>query len=1126
MHIKSVTAQAFGPLVNESIELSPGLTVIHGDNESGKSSWHAAIYAALCGRRRGKGSSLAERDFALRRRPWNGRRWQVSCEVELDDGRSVTLEHDLDGKVACRALDSRGRDVSSDIMYEGAPDGSRWLGLNRRTFAATACVNQAELLRVLDAADALQTDIQRAAATSGEAETAAAALDALRSYTSEHVGKDQVNSRRPLRRAVTELERTRAAADAARLSHADYLCLAVSADEAKAAVVAVRAAREAAEAAEADAERLLQAAELLTTAEGVESRAQTRADEREKSAAAGRAKQQRAHQLAAHVPRAEPTSSSIGDAVAQQVSRALGAWESAPQLDHLTGLSASQLRAQLAELPPVPEGDVVVDPSVERLRDGYLRAAAVVDRDGHIDHSGDCDSSVASAVAFGIPNLHRLADRLAAPVAQIDPQLEAVVADAAHRRDVATAGLQTAEQRESKALSAAAAGGSPAHSGASKWPGLSFASLIGAVLAAIGVMLLVIGQPVPGAVLSVAGLGVSTAALVAGRSTGRKVALGVTTDAEPEVPLAAARVQLASARESSLRAERAYLEAAARLDSARRSASIGAADCRASADEARAAGVPADAAELRILADRAQQELARRDAFERWRLDRDVDEEALRTSRQRLVSALADRGHVDMGEGDVLATFAGYEAACNQRGQQARQARRRTALEEQLGDRIAVEEAAERARHVRRAAMAELHQAAQAAGVDPGPARGPTYAGRGPEDDGRPVSDGGEVGDGRLASDTGDMSDRRLAGGAGEAGGAGLARDLDTRAGGVGTASDSREAGEAGLPRDPGAEAAASQLAEQLRGWLIERAATLGELERQRRDWHELRTLLAGHSLEDLDSEVARELSAAEAARASAELARADVVRIRHQLQDAAAKAGVDVSADRASAINLLAARRAELAQVRQHERQVAEEAARQRGTLAERAAAVPSVAEAEEAAARAGRELDRVRSLEEVLKLTGSYLQTAQEQTYNTLAPVLGSALERWLPEVTRGRYERARVDPETLEVKVATATGSMRPADRLSVGTAEQIYLLLRVALAEHLASKTTVSPLLLDDVTVQADPLRTAAIMLMCKALADEGRQVIVFAQEPSVATWAEEYLDSGRDSLIRLPVRVAA
>ena len=56
MRIESVTAHAFGPLAGQTLELAPGMTVVTGLNESGKSSWHAAFYSALCGRRRGPGA--------------------------------------------------------------------------------------------------------------------------------------------------------------------------------------------------------------------------------------------------------------------------------------------------------------------------------------------------------------------------------------------------------------------------------------------------------------------------------------------------------------------------------------------------------------------------------------------------------------------------------------------------------------------------------------------------------------------------------------------------------------------------------------------------------------------------------------------------------------------------------------------------------------------------------------------------------------------------------------------------------------------------------------------------------------------------------------------------------------
>ena len=66
-----------------------------------------------------------------------------------------------------------------------------------------------------------------------------------------------------------------------------------------------------------------------------------------------------------------------------------------------------------------------------------------------------------------------------------------------------------------------------------------------------------------------------------------------------------------------------------------------------------------------------------------------------------------------------------------------------------------------------------------------------------------------------------------------------------------------------------------------------------------------------------------------------------------------------------------------------------------------------------------------------------------------------MAAALRQWLPDVTQGRYTDARVDPSDLRVQVLGPDHEWRDARRFSHGTAEQIYLLLRVVLAERLAT-----------------------------------------------------------------------
>ncbi|MDO8472564.1 MAG: chromosome segregation protein SMC, partial [Dehalococcoidia bacterium] len=142
-----------------------------------------------------------------------------------------------------------------------------------------------------------------------------------------------------------------------------------------------------------------------------------------------------------------------------------------------------------------------------------------------------------------------------------------------------------------------------------------------------------------------------------------------------------------------------------------------------------------------------------------------------------------------------------------------------------------------------------------------------------------------------------------------------------------------------------------------------------------------------------------------------------------------------------------------------------------------------------------------------------------AQDKVHRTLAPRLRDALKPWLQAVTGGRYTDVTVDPETLMVQVSGDGSSWRNAALLSHGTAEQIYLLLRVAMARLLTKPGEVCPLLFDDVTVHCDPTRQNAILHILHAVSRD-QQVILFSQEPETLGWAKEHLSKQRDRLIEL------
>ena len=227
MYFEKIKAIAFGPLLDKVLDLAPGLNVVFGPNEAGKSTWHAAIYAGLCGIRRGRGPGTKEdKAFRDRHRPWKGGHgFSVGVQIALEDERSrrIELTQDLESRVVLKVADVLlpGRDYTSEIDGREGPDGSRWLGLTRENFLRTACIRQTEILRVAEPehAEGLQEALQQAA-TAGSNSTANAAVATIEDYRANSIGTERAPTK-PLRRARDRIAELRTDIDSARNQRAE-----------------------------------------------------------------------------------------------------------------------------------------------------------------------------------------------------------------------------------------------------------------------------------------------------------------------------------------------------------------------------------------------------------------------------------------------------------------------------------------------------------------------------------------------------------------------------------------------------------------------------------------------------------------------------------------------------------------------------------------------------------------------------------------------------------------------------------------------------------------------------------------------------------------------------------------
>lgn len=138
--------------------------------------------------------------------------------------------------------------------------------------------------------------------------------------------------------------------------------------------------------------------------------------------------------------------------------------------------------------------------------------------------------------------------------------------------------------------------------------------------------------------------------------------------------------------------------------------------------------------------------------------------------------------------------------------------------------------------------------------------------------------------------------------------------------------------------------------------------------------------------------------------------------------------------------------------------------------------------------------------SAEEWAVLTAAHriIEATRERYKRERQPLVVKRAAALFEEITDGRYKGLVVDGST--IVVVDTLGRQVDAASLSRGTVEQLYLCLRFALAEQLAS-TSPLPLLLDDILVNSDPGRGPRMARTIGKVA-ERQQVFMFTCHPWV------------------------
>jgi len=135
---------------------------------------------------------------------------------------------------------------------------------------------------------------------------------------------------------------------------------------------------------------------------------------------------------------------------------------------------------------------------------------------------------------------------------------------------------------------------------------------------------------------------------------------------------------------------------------------------------------------------------------------------------------------------------------------------------------------------------------------------------------------------------------------------------------------------------------------------------------------------------------------------------------------------------------------------------------------------------------------LEKLEQIYEALDLALDTLEQTRQELQRRFAPRIARRAKELLETITSGRYDRLTLDADFSLLSGAQGEDTLHGTLWRSDGTVDQLYVALRLAVAEELMPEV---PLILDDAFVRFDDARLKAILGILKQQA-EGKQVILF------------------------------
>lgn len=145
MKIKNIKVNAYGNIENKDINLEEGINIIHGANESGKSTLLNYIISIFYGISRNKdGKALSDYE---KYKPWNSNEFSGRISYKLENGEKYEIFRDFNKKNP-KIYNDKLEDIS-DRFETDKKDGSKFfieqMGIDKKMYLSTVVSTQEEV---------------------------------------------------------------------------------------------------------------------------------------------------------------------------------------------------------------------------------------------------------------------------------------------------------------------------------------------------------------------------------------------------------------------------------------------------------------------------------------------------------------------------------------------------------------------------------------------------------------------------------------------------------------------------------------------------------------------------------------------------------------------------------------------------------------------------------------------------------------------------------------------------------------------------------------------------------------------------------------------------------------------